>query len=67
MNNSQTILPITTGDPLPCPMPGCGGIAEMAFYASRNDFWVRCQKNIFHAGPHRETEAEALTAWNRFR
>lgn len=45
-------------------MPECGGKTVMSSYPSRNVFWVRCGRNIFHAGPHRETEAEALAAWN---
>ncbi len=58
-------LPITTGNPQPCPMPGCGGETEMAFYVNRNVFWIRCKTHpLWHFGPHRETEALALAAWN---
>ncbi len=58
-------LPITSGAPKPCPMPECGGETEMAFYTNRNVFWIRCKKHpLWHTGPHRETEALALAAWN---
>ncbi len=58
-------LPIATGDPQRCPMPGCHGETEMASYSNQNVFFVRCKTHpLWHFGPHRETEAEALAAWN---
>lgn len=49
----------------PCPMPGCGGAAEMRHFENVEfRYWAQCTKNVLHDGPRQKTPEAAAEIWN---